>query len=269
MATIDGIMSSMEIFGYCLALAMGVVLGVFGGGGSILSVPIFLYCFHMNAFEATTFSLLVVSLACSFASLRAMKSGLVDFKSALYFSIPSFLSVTLMRSYLLKMIPAYFEVFSFSMSKDTLIISSFSIVMFVSGMQMILKSNEKETSGQDFKPVSLIVVGFLIGLLTGFIGAGGGFLIVPALSLLIGLPIKRAIGTSFFIISMKTLIGFLSSLSSIEEIRYEMLTLFVFLALIGVFFGQKLSKRLDVIKLKKMFGAFVLIMSLFTFLMQI
>lgn len=248
----------------CLGLLMGIIMGLLGGGGSVLSVPIFLYVFKFPAIEATAYSLLVVGLSASFASIRNYRQGHIDFRNGLVFAIPSTLLVMLTRGFILPALPDQL----LGVSKNDLLIYSFIIFLLFSGAKMFLDKSKPDPN-MKYSLWSVSLKGALVGLATGFVGAGGGFLIVPALSLLLKFPMSKAIGTSLFIISINSILGFFSSVSSLSSFDWRSLVPFFLLSLLGVFLGQNIGKKVDNKGLKKGFAYFILLMALIMLIVQI
>lgn len=323
-------------FGYIMAIIIGVTLGLIGGGGSILTVPVLVYLFHINPVLATAYSLFVVGVSSSVGAFNYMKKGLLSYKTAIVFAVPSFIAVFLTRRFLMPAIPEelitigslnlttdilfilvlivamvmvsfmnlnitfrgnkkhlkafllvtpaaimvfvmrqfiipiipenLFAIGDFMMSKSMGIMLLFAVIMLVSSFSMI--SNKKEASEDDdpkgilFNYPMIVVEGAIVGTITGIVGAGGGFLIIPALVLLARLPMKMAVGTSLLIISVKSLIGFLGDVSN-QEIDWIFLLSFTGLAVIGIFAGTYATRFIEGKKLKKGFGWFVLIMAVY------
>lgn len=256
-------MDAIHVLGYLGALSAGLLLGLMGSGGSILSVPIFTYLFHVSPLTTTAYSLFVVGTTASIGTLRSWKKNLIDFKVTLVFGIPAFITVYVVRKYILPVIPLELISFSgFSLSRDTVIMVFFGIVMLFASISMIRK---KKTSKEDHntKPINyplIILVGILIGLLTGIIGIGGGFLIIPALVFILNLPMKKAIATSLFIIALKSLIGFAGDFVNLQ-VNWSFLLGFTAISVIGICIGTYAASYIDGEKLKKSFGWFVLTMS--------
>lgn len=262
----------MEIFGYLGAIFMGLALGMTGGGGSILTVPLLVYLFVVPPMQAIHYSLLVVGLTALMGALFASRRGEIDFKTGMSFALPSFTGVYLSRTFLLPLLPdPIFSVESWSLPKPLLIMFIFSIVMIFASVSMIRGRKVQETVQLSLKKKMILIAsrGLLVGFVTGFVGAGGGFLIVPALVVLLGLPMKKAVGTSLMIISANSLIGFFGDLKHQTVIDWRLLFSIVFIAMIGLFVGMTLSKKVSEKNLKKGFGYFVLVMAVFILYDQI
>lgn len=253
----------MEIIGYLASIIIGLSLGLIGGGGSILAVPILVYLFKVHPEQATSYSLFIVGITSMIGSYSHYKLGNLKIKSALVFAIPSILSLLFVRKILLHLIPdTLFSINDFDVTKNLLIMVVFAFLMIATSVSMIKKSKKiKEAVEINFK--MLAIIGFLVGLIIGFLGAGGGFLIIPALLFFANLPIKQAVGTSLFIIFINSLIGFGGDLLGGTELDYRLLLIISMMAIIGLFIGTQLSKKIDGAKLKPAFGWFVLIMGIY------
>ncbi len=254
----------IEILGYIGALLIGLVLGLIGGGGSILTVPILVYLLSINPVIATAYSLFIVGATSLVGTLRNVSKGMVDFKTAIVFAIPAFIAVYISRKYLVPALPEVLFTFNdFELSKDMGLMLFFSLVMLVAAITMIKGRKENKKEGEVQYNIPLIVVeGFLVGVVTGIVGAGGGFLIIPALVLLAKLPMKKAVGTSLLIISIKSLIGFIGDVENLD-IDWVFLLSFTAFSIVGIFIGIYLNQFIEGKKLKKAFGWFVLTMAFY------
>lgn len=324
-----------DLIGYIGSVLVGFTLGLIGGGGSILSVPIFVYLFGIEPVIATGYSLFVVGISSSVGAFNYMRKGLLDYKAAMVFAAPSFIAVYLTRHFLLPAIPnqfftigkidittdilfililvavmlglslltlnlnyksnrMHYRVFllvtpaaimvfivrqfiipvlphellmigGFTLTKNTGIMMLFALVMFLASLSMIRNRKgitEENDSGKFEGKAGIVFLGLVVGALTGLVGAGGGFLIIPALVLIAGLPLKTAIGTSLLIIAVNSLTGFLGDIHN-QVIQWPFLLSFTGLSIIGIFLGTYISKYLDNQKLKKGFGWFILLMSIY------
>jgi uncharacterized membrane protein YfcA len=253
----------MEYFGYFASIIIGISLGLIGGGGSILAVPILVYLFKIHPEQATSYSLFIVGITSMVGSLSHYRLGNLKIKSALVFALPSILSLLLVRKIILPIIPdTLFSFGAFDVTKNLLIMVVFALLMIATSISMIKKSKKtKEVKEINFPILALI--GFLVGLIIGFLGAGGGFLIIPALLFFANLPMKEAVGTSLFIIFINSLIGFSGDLLGGVKLDLTMLFTISAMAMIGLFIGTQLSKKIDGAKLKPAFGWFVLVMGIY------
>ncbi len=260
-------MEISEIIGFFLAILVGITLGLIGSGGSILTVPILVYVVGIDPVLATAYSLFVVGSSALIGGIKKAKQQLVDFKMVFIFGIPTVFWVFTTRKFIVPNIS--FEVFKindFVVYKPLFLMVLFAIVMIVASFTMIKPRNEnifKEQNPIDLNYFLILILGSGIGVLAGLVGAGGGFLIIPALVILTKMPMKIAIGTSLFIIALQSLIGFSGDMAIQNEIDWKFLLTFTLFAIIGIFIGDYLSEKTDGTKLKTSFGWFVLIMGIF------
>jgi uncharacterized membrane protein YfcA len=252
----------MEWIGYLASILIGISLGLIGSGGSILTVPVLVYLFHIDPILATTYSLCIVGVSSIAGVISRLRQKLLDIKVILVFGAPSILGVFIARKFILNAIPAQFSILPNTLiSKSSFIMLFFATLMLVSALSMILGKNSKEVAVH--KPVyglTLGMVGLIEGIVTGIVGAGGGFLIIPALVLLGKLSMKTAIASSLFI-TIKSLVGFGGDILHVT-VDWKFLSIIVALATLGIITGNYLNKTLDGAKLKKGFGWFVLTMAL-------
>jgi uncharacterized protein len=263
-------MEVVEFFGYFAALLIGVVLGLIGGGGSILTVPVFVYLFAVNPVTATAYSLFVVGITALVGAFQNMRKGLVDFKTAIVFSIPAFIAVYLTRRFIMPAIPDHIlAIGDFMLTKNIAIMVFFAVIMLLASWSMLRNKRPEPEPGTAlvYNYPLIVIEGFVIGILTGLVGAGGGFLIIPALVLLAKLPMKKAVATSLLIIAVKSLIGFIGDIETME-LDWTFLMMISLLSIIGIFAGVKLSRKIDGKKLKKAFGWFVFIMAIYILLKE-
>jgi len=260
-----------EIIGYSCAVLIGITLGLIGGGGSILTVPVLVYIMGIEPVLATAYSLFVVGISALAGTFKNLRRGNIDLKTGFVFALPSFIAVYYTRRIIVPAIPQEIMTFgSFTLSKETGIMLFFAFIMLLASISMIRgRKNNPELNPKAFNYPIIIVEGLFIGALTGLVGAGGGFLIIPALVLLAGLPMKKAVGTSLMIIAIKSLIGFTGDLSTTLNIDWVFLSSFSALSIIGMGLGLYLSKSIEGDKLKKAFGYFVLLMAVFVLIKEL
>lgn len=257
----------MEFLGYFGALAMGVVLGIMGGGGAILTVPILTYLFGIEAVRATGYSLFIVGLTSLIGAMQPIRAGKVNLKTALTFALPSMLMVFAVRKFFLPLLPeVLMQMDNFALTKNFAVMALFAIVMLFSAIAMI-RPRKVEPEKSELHPMRLATQGLFVGALAGTVGAGGGFLIIPALVLLAGLEMKEAVGTSLFIIAIQSLIGFSGEFSN--DIDWRFLLSFSAIAIGGILLGGALASKIPNEKLKPAFGWFVLLMSAYIFTKEI
>lgn len=255
----------IEFFEYFCAMLIGIILGLTGGGGSILTVPVLVYILHFNPIIASSYSLFIVGMTSTFGTLINFKKGNIVLKTGLLFAIPSLISVYITRKYIVHSIPnILIENNYFTVTKDLFLMVLFAVVMFFAALSMLKAPKTPNSEVVENTPnFYLIVIQiFCVGIVIGLIGAGGGFLIIPALVHFAKLPIKKAIGTSLFIIACNSLIGFSGDVQNINP-DWSFLFKFAAFAMIGIFIGIYLSRFFNDRNLKKIFGWFVLTMALF------
>ena len=253
----------MEYFGYLASILIGITLGLIGGGGSILTVPILVYLFHITPENATSYSLFIVGMTAMVGSYRHYRLENLQLKPALYFATPSILSLIFVRKFLLTQIPeSLFYIDQLEVTKNLFIMIVFAVLMIAASLSMIRKATPTINS-LAINLSRLAVIGFLVGFVTGFLGAGGGFLIIPALLFFANLPMKQAVGTSLLIICINSIIGFTGDLINGISINYLLLITITAIAIVGMLIGTQLSKKIDGSILKPAFGWFVLVMGLY------
>lgn len=259
-------MDIMQILGYFGALMIGLVLGLIGGGGSILTVPVLVYLLSVNPVTATAYSLFVVGSSALVGAGKNLQKGQVGLKTALAFAIPAVIAVFSTRKFIVPAIPdEILHISGFTITKEIGIMLLFAILMIIASFSMIM--DKKQIKRKSRKPTDknywmLAPLGLLTGLVTGLVGAGGGFIIIPILVLLAGLPMKKAVGTSLLIIAINSLLGFLGDIGHMN-IDWMFLIIFTALAIAGIFIGVYLNRFFNGQKLKKAFGWFVLIMGIY------
>ena len=256
--------SGSALFGFAATILAGATMGLIGGGGSILMVPILVYLLEIPPVLTTGYSLFVVGLSALVGSVNYFKLGLVNLKAGTIFAVPAFVGVFLARKYLVPALPVeIFNLGNLVVGRDLIVMGVFATVMILASFSMIRGGSESEQEGElQFNYPMIALEGLIVGAVTGFVGAGGGFLIIPALVVLAKLPMKQAVGTSLMIIAVKSLFGFLGDLEN-QSIDWGFLALFCLLSIIGIYLGTYLSHFVSSAKLKPGFGWFVLIMGLF------
>ncbi len=263
-------MELLEFFGYASSLVIGISLGLIGGGGSILAVPVLAYLFSINEKIATAYSLFVVGSSAFVGGLKQHFKGYVDWRTAIVFGSPAIIGVTIVRKFIVPALPdTLFTVSEFIFTRRMGMFGLFAILMIPAAFSMLNKREifiKKEHITYNYPLI--LVEGLLVGGITGFIGAGGGFLIIPALVILANIEMKVAVGTSLIIIALKSLLGFFLGDALTMDIDWTFLTIFTGLSLIGIFIGSYLSNFINGEKLKRGFGYFIFIMAIFIFYME-
>jgi len=259
------------IFGYIAAVIIGFIMGLLGGGGSILSVPVLVYTLGFNPITATAYSLFIVGTTALVGSIQNFRKGLINFKVGFTFAIPSLIAVYLTRSLLIPALPDVFSIAGYSFSKEKSIMVFFALLMLFAAISMIRKKKETDATREESHKLNYFLIfteGAIVGVLTGIVGAGGGFLIIPALVILAKQPMKVAVATSLMIIACKSLFGFLGDLGQ-QNIDWQFLLSFTSLAIVGIFIGIYFSKFFKGASLKVAFGWFVIAMSAYIFIKEV
>ncbi len=251
------------VFGYIASFAMGITLGLMGGGGAILTVPIMVYLFNLPPSMATGYSLFIVGLTAAVGSVLYIRRKEINFKSGLLFAVPSVIGVNISRGLILPEIPdIVFNLDGVMLTKDVLIMFAFAALMIFASYSMIKKRQDTKQSRLSplLRTSFIVAAGSLVGIVAGFVGAGGGFLIIPTLVLLAGLPMRIAVGTSLTIIAVQSLSGFFGDIARGGAVDWFLLMKVSFIAVTGITVGSALSHRIKEQKLKVAFGWFVLLM---------
>lgn len=254
----------VELLGYAGALLMGLVLGLTGSGGAILTVPILVYLFSIDAVLATTYSLGIVGFTTMIGTAKQLQNQNIAWQIAMTFGLASVAGVFVARRFILPLLPEnLLNIGDFHLSKAITLLLLFASMMLVAAYTMIKKKPETTTAYSKFNPIILTFKGLAIGLVTGFVGASGGFLIIPVLVFSAGLPMKKAIGTSLFIVMTNCLIGFATSLAANPIIDWKFMATFVAIAIVGIILGIQYSTKVSNVRLKYVFGWFVFLMGIF------
>ena len=265
-------MEVLEVLGYISALIIGISLGLIGGGGSILAVPVLAYLFSVNEKVATAYSLFIVGASALVGGLKQHLKGYVDWRTAVVFGIPAIVGVTVVRHYVVPALPdVLFTIGDFDFTRRMAMFGLFAILMIPAAFSMLKKRKEcpeKNDGKVSYNYPLILIEGLLVGAITGMIGAGGGFLIIPALVILANIKMKVAVGTSLIIIAFKSLMGFFLGDALTMDVDWVFLSIFTLISLVGIFTGSYLSNFIDGKKLKKGFGYFIFIMAVFIFYIE-
>jgi uncharacterized membrane protein YfcA len=256
----------MEIVtGYIGAFIIGLILGLMGGGGSILTVPLLVYIMGINPVIATAYSLFIVGTTSAFGSIQNHFKGNISYKTGFTIAIPSFIAVYLTRRFIVPVIPdTIVDTHSIIIHRNTFIMVLFAIIMLMASISMLTRkindSNIEEAKQLNYLYILPSIAA--VGIFMGVVGAGGGFLMIPMLVFFGGLPMKKAIGTSLFIIAINSLIGFSGDVQTIN-IGWHFLLSFTVISVFGIFVGTYLHKFINGRQLKRGFGWFILLMAAF------
>ncbi len=263
----------IQFEGCAISVLIGISLGLIGGGGSILTVPVFVYIYKIDPILSATYSLFVVGVSSFTISIRSLIKKNIDYKTLIYFGIPSTLSIFIVRRLIVNQIPLSFILLDIKLLRSSVFMILFAMLMFVAAIQMT--RNKKESSStfnklntDGNKKMRIIVVGCCVGIITGLLGVGGGFIIMPSLISVLHLNIRKAIGTTLIIIAINSSFGFLTTVSR-QPIDWYLLLVFSSGSIAGIFIGSYLSDKISGAALKKIFGCFVLFISMWIFLKEI
>jgi uncharacterized membrane protein YfcA len=262
----------MEYLGYLASILIGIALGLIGGGGSILTVPVLVYLFGVSPLLSTSYSLFIVGSTSLVGAVNNFKQGFLNVKIALLFGLSSITTVFLTRKFIIPIIPKEVaKVGDFIITENVLMMVLFAMLMVLAAIAMI-RNGKAEPKVKPVKLklniIKLLIYGVIIGIVTGFLGAGGGFLLIPTLVILMGLPMKEAVGTSLLIIALNSLFGFTGDLGHFK-INWIFLLTITAIALVGLFIGSVIGKKIEGAKLKKGFGYFVLIMGVYIIIKEV
>jgi uncharacterized membrane protein YfcA len=252
----------MLIIGYFLAVLIGLVLGIIGGGGTMLTLPLLVFIFKVDVLSATSYTMFIVGITSAVGSYAYFKSGMVNLKKAVSFGVPSMIVVAGMRHWVVPSIPAVLIDSEFwVLSKEDFMMLFFALLMLLASVSMIRKSKSLDDGEYEVSHLMLVLNGTLVGVVSGLVGAGGGFLIIPALVIFSRTPIKQAIGTSLIIITANSAVGFVGDLGA-QNLDWNLLLSVTFATVVGIFVGTKVSSRIDGAKMKPAFGWFILLMGI-------
>lgn len=250
----------MEIVGYISLFFVGLVLGTMGGGGSILSVPILVYLFSVDVVTASAYSLFVVGITSLVGTLLKLDRKMVNIQTGLTFGIPSLIAIFMTRAWLIPWLPeVIWQVHTLVLTKRAMILGLFAILMILAASALIFRKSSATTKEKHNGSIYLIMIGLLTGLLTGMVGAGGGFLIIPALVYCAGMDFKEAIGTTLLIITFNSLIGFSGHVLN-HSINWFFLMSITLLAIGGIVVGTRLTLKVSSQSLRKALGCLVMLM---------
>lgn len=244
----------LSVFAWLGAMAIGLSLGLLGSGGSILTVPVLVYLVGQDEKLAIAGSLAIVGSIALAASLPYLRKKLIDWRIVVLFGIPG-------------MAGTYAGAWMASWVSGLVQLTLFAIVMLLASWQMLKPTTIDDTPHEPREVWKIGLDGLLVGILTGLVGVGGGFLIVPALVLLGGLRMHRAVATSLIIIALKSFTGFWKYLDVLDQhglsLDWNVIIIVTAVGVVGSFAGSRIATFVDQDKLKKIFGLFLIIMSIY------
>lgn len=253
----------MEIAGYIASLIIGIAMGLLGGGGSILTIPILVYLFSISPTLAISYSLFIVGLTSLVGAINNYLRGMVNLRTAMVFGASSITTVFVARKFVIPFLPeVFFRIGTFQVTHSLFVMVVFALLMLAAAFSMIRSRQVTTARIVHVTPLKLVLYGLLIGLVTGFLGAGGGFLLIPALVVLMKLPMKKAIGTSLLIIALNSLIGFTGDIGR-HYIDWRLILAVTAIAIVGIFIGVYFNRKVHGKQLKKAFGWFILVMGIY------
>lgn len=258
-------METLEIIGFVCAVLIGIVVGLLGGGGAILAVPVLVYLLGFPTDEATAYSLFVVAATALAGSIRYIRKKLVNYTAAFFFLVPSVIFVYLTRLWLVQIIPQEITFRDLVVSKKFVLMVLFALLMIGAGTSMLRKISAdapQNEADKKWKLVTISACGCLVGFLAGLLGAGGGFLIVPVLVLFVKLHVKVAVGTSLTVIAGQSLFGFLGDVHASDTLDWSFLLAFTSLSLLGMVLGTVISGKLRPENIRRIFGVFTIMMGI-------
>ena len=246
----------MNIFIVLGAVLIGLSLGLLGSGGSIITVPLLIYVAGEPAKLAIAESLFIVGCISAFGSMSYIKRGLVSWKFVMLFGLPS-MAGTYLGAWTSQYVSGVFQLLTFS------------IVMLIASRSMFSPVTAASSTSSAPHNLFIISAGILVGAIAGFVGVGGGFLIVPALFLLGKLDFKQAIGSSLIIIAMQSLIGYLKYQHVLEQYALSMnwknVSVMVFMGILGSMLGVRLADKIPQQQIRKLFGIVLVVLGIYIF----
>ena len=258
------------IIGYVLSFFTGIVINLLGGGGSIMTVPILVYLFSVDPYLATSYSMFLVGLSSWLATIDNAKKKMIIYKLAFVFALPDLIVTYLIRKFLLPILPnVIFTYDNITLTKQSSIMLIFASLMMVASVNSLRSKKEPSTiRPTEFNYPLIIIQGMLVGLVTGLVGAGGGFLIIPAFVIASKVPMNIAIYTSSLVIAISTTIGFIGDFNPQIDINWKFLLIYTAITISGVFAINPFKKKIGNHALRKTFGYLIFILSLVIFYIE-
>ena len=250
----------MTTLGYFATVLMGLTLGLFGGGGSILTIPILVYLFGIAPVLAGTYSLFLVGLAAAVGMFRSIRRGLVEPRLGFAFAAPSLAGTLAVRRILLPALPEQLvDLGPWQLTRGAFVMGVFAVLMVLAAASLLKPASQRPSPRPRPGATAFAAQGMLIGAVTGFVGAGGGFLITPALMAFGRLPLATAAGTSLMILALNGTLAFAADAARLGAVDWRLLATLAALALAGIVLGIELAPRMPEARLKRAFGLFVLV----------
>jgi uncharacterized protein len=249
----------MELVGYLALIGIGIVLSLMGGGGSLLSVPILVYLFSLDIVTASSYSLFIVGTTSLLGALLKHKEQRADLRAGIIFSMSSVVAVFSTRKWIIPSIPEEILLGNdLVVTKRALILGVFAMLVIASSLMILLKHGWASSDHGKQRLKYLLPVSFTTGIIGGFVGAGGGFLILPSLIIFARLPFKIAVGTTLLVIGFNSLLGFLGDVLN-YPINWLFLIMITGLASAGMLLGNLVGSKIPVYYLRLSFGWMMLI----------
>jgi len=258
-------MDLYTILGYIGAFLTGFVLALLGGGGALFSIPVLVYFFHIPASVATGYSLFLVGITATYGAIQNIRKQLIDYNAILHYGVPSTITVYCMRRFVMPALPnVLLTIGGFTLDKNHFILFLLVLVMFIAGYKMITakETTEQTDKGSGIESLKLSLYAIVVGSFLGIVGAGGGFLMIPALVLFAHIPMRKAIGTSLVLVAANSFIGFLGDIhSNAHQMNVVFLLLFSGFSIAGVIAGNYMHRFVKSNQMKKYFGWFIVLVA--------
>ena len=251
------------LIGFLLAIVVGATLGLVGSGGTILTVPILVYVMGVDPVLATSYSLFAIGMTSLIGAARGFQAKEVDVQKILTFGLPSLIMVFITRMFIVPLIPKVIVIAGYEIEQSVLLMVLFAMLMLASSWSMITEANQKIETCAVIPLWKVVAQGLFVGLVTGAVGAGGGFLIIPALVSFYHMSIRKAVSTSLVIIAVNSIVGLLGDWGRFAKFDWPLILGYTAFAMVGIFLGFALSKKINGQHLKKMFGYVILLIGIY------
>jgi uncharacterized membrane protein YfcA len=263
-------MEITHILGYLGALLTGLVLGLLGGGGAAVSIPILVYAFGVPASVATGYSLLIVAFTALLGTVQNIRLKLVRYSALIKCGLPALISIYIMRRFLIHSIPnVFFTVHGFVMTKNSFILLLLAFFMVLVARNMIVAAKPKTDEPEPAPYLLILIQSILIGLFTGLVGAGGGFLLIPLILSAEPMEFRNATATSLTLVTLNSFIGFLGDMQSNSQMDLTFLLAFMGCSIVGVLTGITIATRIDNKKLRLVFGYTMMVIAIYIIIREV